>query len=288
MQGESKVDENYESKLPLFGGLVGGGQPSAAAHKPCHSGHVAVLTLKNGGTLYLGGWSRGATGLSMAVVDLTGSRSPKGFDPAKLAQNESARLAFGDLLESFPKEKEYPFLRFPVEDFRAPVYSRDQMIAFTSCVARLLKSGMSVGLFCEGGHGRTGTIASVLLWFLYGENAVTIMVPDPITYLRARYCEHVVETQSQVDWVFSTLGLSNENGVQPYKHSTETTWTSSSVIAASVAEGGITAVGGKNLRQAICPVCGKTWWSPYGNTPDGNTCEPCWDSGKAQKKGKAK
>lgn len=53
---------------------------------------------------------------------------------------------------------------------------------------------------CVGGHGRTGTLLSALL-YLSGA-----MTDDPVTWLRARYCEKAVETKAQFTYL-KTLGI---------------------------------------------------------------------------------
>jgi protein-tyrosine phosphatase len=51
---------------------------------------------------------------------------------------------------------------------------------------------------CDGGHGRTGMIAAVLLSYL----GVIPAEEDPIVYLRKIYCEKAVETIAQEALVY--------------------------------------------------------------------------------------
>lgn len=47
---------------------------------------------------------------------------------------------------------------------------------------------------CMGGHGRTGTGLSILLWL----NGYT---GDPVEYLRKNYCEKAVESETQIEYL---------------------------------------------------------------------------------------
>lgn len=61
----------------------------------------------------------------------------------------------------------------------------------------LLKRKQPVLVFCQGGHGRTGTCAAILLG-LWG-------VKRPISYLRQSYCREAVESPEQAMYVNSIL-----------------------------------------------------------------------------------
>ncbi len=63
---------------------------------------------------------------------------------------------------------------------------------------------VKLGLCCMGGHGRTGVMAAILA-------AKLNLVPEkqhPIRWLRAKYCQSVVETEAQVNYVGRILGIS--------------------------------------------------------------------------------
>ena len=60
-----------------------------------------------------------------------------------------------------------------------------------------------VSMFCYGGHGRTGT-AAVLMAVIAG------LVPkgeDPVRWLRKHYCQEVVESQAQIDYIEQVLDI---------------------------------------------------------------------------------
>ena len=57
-------------------------------------------------------------------------------------------------------------------------------------IVEFIKNGLKVAIFCMGGHGRTGYIASLVLWELG--------VSNPIEYIREHYCKNTVESNEQV------------------------------------------------------------------------------------------
>lgn len=59
-----------------------------------------------------------------------------------------------------------------------------------------------VGLFCAGGHGRTGYVAACVL--------SELGVPDPIGYLRSSYSPKAVETEKQAQAVFRFIETEKE------------------------------------------------------------------------------
>ncbi len=73
---------------------------------------------------------------------------------------------------------------------------RDQEILPPDVISRLvgeilarLEAGKRVAVFCIGGHGRTGYVASCVLAARGAE--------DPVTLLRENYCPFAVETNRQ-------------------------------------------------------------------------------------------
>lgn len=53
-----------------------------------------------------------------------------------------------------------------------------------------IKEGKKVGLFCVGGHGRTGYIAAIVLGKMGFD--------DPISFIRKNYCDNAVESNIQI------------------------------------------------------------------------------------------
>ena len=59
-----------------------------------------------------------------------------------------------------------------------------------------------VFVHCLGGHGRTGTIASILTQF-----SGTCGTTNPITWIRNNYCEEAVESKAQIWYVEAVTGV---------------------------------------------------------------------------------
>lgn len=65
---------------------------------------------------------------------------------------------------------------------------------------RNLPPDSNVGMYCEGGHGRTGTAMSILA-------ALTEQTDkDPVAWLRKRYCDEAVESWRQIDYIEEMTG----------------------------------------------------------------------------------
>ncbi len=78
-------------------------------------------------------------------------------------------------------------------DMTIPQLSRDDWRIIATRLAELKRH---VHVACEGGHGRTGTTLAILL-ALWGVIPAGI---DPVTWVRANYCDKAIETEAQVDY----------------------------------------------------------------------------------------
>lgn len=83
----------------------------------------------------------------------------------------------------------------PIDDYRT--LPTDVLHDLVSEILDRLNRGNKVGLFCMGGHGRTGYVASVVLGKLGYE--------DPIGYLRTKYCQKAVESNAQIEHIAEVL-----------------------------------------------------------------------------------
>ncbi len=77
---------------------------------------------------------------------------------------------------------------YPINDFE--VLPTDILDRLVEEILTYLENGKLVGLFCVGGHGRTGYIAACVLGLLG--------IEDPINYIRTNYCEKAIESNEQV------------------------------------------------------------------------------------------
>ena len=84
---------------------------------------------------------------------------------------------------------------YPISDF--DILPSDVLLDLIEKILTAIQSGKKVGMFCIGGHGRTGYVASCVLGFLDKK--------DPIEYIRNHYCEKAVETNSQIRHIAEIL-----------------------------------------------------------------------------------
>ncbi len=100
----------------------------------------------------------------------------------------------------------------PISDYKS--LPADVLLKYAERVALLVNDGHDVGMFCVGGHGRTGYFASAVLHLLgdcYREH------PDPIGFLRDKYCEKAVESIEQMKSLEVFTGISGLVAKYPEK-----------------------------------------------------------------------
>ncbi|MBP5489927.1 MAG: hypothetical protein J6Y10_04940 [Lachnospiraceae bacterium] len=76
---------------------------------------------------------------------------------------------------------------YPIDDYG--ILPDDVLDLLVDAIVTRLKAGKRVGLFCVGGHGRTGYVAACVLHML-GQKR-------PIAFLHDKYSEKAVETVEQ-------------------------------------------------------------------------------------------
>jgi len=151
--------------------------------KECHFGNKLVHKFKYRGKeihLYCGGLFRGFNPHQCDVVIST----------------VDLQIPMSTLKKDFLKDfRDCEIIYMPVFDFGAPEYTlEDYRIAMDLIVDNIKKDKIKVGICCEGGHGRTGTVASVILYHFAG-------MKDPIGHLRKVYCVNAVESEEQMEYL---------------------------------------------------------------------------------------
>jgi len=160
----------------------------------CHRGNTKLLSCGRGegGSLFIGGWSRGADHPDdMTVFDLTGGIPPKGH--------------MGD------------YYQLKITDFDTPLWS----MFFWESLAMTIYDELSRGnvlIACTGGHGRSGLFASIIAYMMRGKRYITIpdrdvLDSDPLAWVRLLHCHQAVETLSQELCVYETC-LAYEDNVR--------------------------------------------------------------------------
>ena len=82
---------------------------------------------------------------------------------------------------------------YPIDDMG--VLPDDVLRALVDKICSRLDEGKRVGVFCSGGHGRTGYVAACVL--------ARRGIKDPIGYLRKNYSANAIETEKQANEVFA-------------------------------------------------------------------------------------
>ena len=100
--------------------------------------------------------------------------------------------------------KAYPWVEgesfcFPITDGSVPTSIEDTM-QLLEYLSTNLKAGKKIHIGCIGGHGRTGTILAALVKYMTGNVNAT-------EYVRTNYCEKVVESTTQVNWLHKHFGI---------------------------------------------------------------------------------
>ena len=64
------------------------------------------------------------------------------------------------------EESNYSFVHFPIRD--CSVTDDDRVIELCYALVKSISENQLLYLHCWGGHGRTGTIVSIMLYIMYG------------------------------------------------------------------------------------------------------------------------
>jgi hypothetical protein len=167
----------------------------------CHKGNTKIYTEPNGGTLFIGGWSNGASfDWNTHVIDLTGNEHKYWDIP--IAFDEVSQAFMPYLAQSYAG-----WLSLPFPDFGTPkgLTTKTQWEGITSTIRGILKEGKDVLVACHGGHGRSGLFCAIVGYLLNSpENRNW---KSPVDQLRSIHCSEAVETLAQERYVYDILGL---------------------------------------------------------------------------------
>lgn len=76
---------------------------------------------------------------------------------------------------------------------------------------RSVKEPMDVGMYCLGGHGRTGTALSIL-----GALSGASEGHDPVGWVRRNYCQECVESNAQLNYIEEITGVQTNCTARTY------------------------------------------------------------------------
>jgi len=97
----------------------------------------------------------------------------------------------------YPWESGHSF-QYKIHDMRAPSNPStfNQLVQWLAVQVRL---GHKVHIGCIGGHGRTGTVLTALVYVMTGNTKA-------IEYVRENYCEKAVESTEQIKFLMTHFG----------------------------------------------------------------------------------
>ena len=160
----------------------------------CHKGNTKVLSTGRdmGGSLFIGGWSRGAEHPDdMTVFDMTGNSPPKTHTGT--------------------------YYQITIDDFDVPQWS----MFFWESMAMVVYNELSHGdvlVACAGGHGRSGMFVAIVSYILSDKRYIRIhdgelLKRDPLLWLRKVHCHDAVETVAQELCVYETCLAHKDNSI---------------------------------------------------------------------------
>jgi len=177
-----------------------GGQYSYQVTKECHTGNVLAFSLPNMGLDFYGaGESRGLKltfdGLNICCLNYSSAKS-----------STEKIVAEGFELDILKRWKEFKQLVIPIADRKAPDYPIEIWEDILKEICLLKERSfpdvkrMPVIVYCQGGHGRTGTVLSIIYGITHPN------CKDPIAYIRKKYCVNAVESYDQMVYIENVVG----------------------------------------------------------------------------------
>lgn len=89
----------------------------------------------------------------------------------------------------------------PIPDYG--ILPDDVLHCLTDEICTILDAGKRVGLFCTGGHGRTGYVAACVL--------ARRGIENPIAFLHKNYCPFAVETEEQIEAIIRFIHIQQQD-----------------------------------------------------------------------------
>lgn len=132
--------------------------------------------------------------LRIRLNDRFGDQSPL------IVADERAQTLFATTPELFAVQYP-PTISINWPDFGTPPLDKAWWQGLVKALSEMPKDS-NVGLYCQGGHGRTGTALSILA-YLSGNVPVNT---DPVYWVRKNYCADAVESWAQIDYIQRLTG----------------------------------------------------------------------------------
>lgn len=162
--------------------------PPTYAVKVCHNDGQQIFTVNNT-TFYAGKYINAFSAKYDLIIDLSGSVRPQ-VEQYNLPQN----------LRAFTENQSPSLLQIEWPDFSIIKWTTEDYKRLLQAIAD--DQIKTVYICCVGGHGRTGTLMCILA-------SLSNVIPDdacPVEWLRNKYCQNVVESEEQMQYITHVTG----------------------------------------------------------------------------------
>lgn len=165
----------------------------------CHKGALDVMEI-GGSVIWASGWADMDDDLTWDLRIRLNDRFAILDGSPLITADDRAKKLFATTPEilavQFP-----PTISINWPDFGTPPLDKAWWQGLTKALTAMPK-GSNVAIYCQGGHGRTGTALSILAYLSGNVPANT----DPVYWVRKNYCEEAVESWAQIDYIKEMTG----------------------------------------------------------------------------------
>eukprot|EP01041_Mallomonas_annulata_P007878 gene7878-16121_t len=180
------------------------------------------------------------------------------FEDVKAIAREKDSFPWLTGLKDIPSETDYKFVHFPIKD--CSVTDDDRVMALCIDLVRFVSEGEVMYVHCWGGHGRTGTVISIMLHLMYGLSADQSMAFCQLAH-DLRQCPVVVgspQTQTQRDQVTRVISkliaLAAKHPVKPLPSLPLTNPSTTTTVSVDGANGNANTNGVGNINGHTNPL----------------------------------
>lgn len=214
--------------------------------KDCHLGPKIAIDNKRGLKVY--GSSYQEAKHNIEKFDLIISLGKENFDVFSYESSLLRSIDYMKLIKSYKTNRNPEHICLDWPDFSIPSLSKEFYINLSKILVRKGKGRFRregdyrVLIHCMGGHGRTGTLLSILSYFILDRKE------DLIKLIREEYCYKVVESLSQISYIEEITGVKEK--IEGSKNS---------YIGVSYIIGGLDNIKDSSLPIEICRDCRKLY-----------------------------
>lgn len=178
-------------------GIAYGTSGLSQGWEECHIGPVDVMDI-GGSVIWAGGWAEMDGDLTWALRLRLAIRAFSSY--SLVSADAKAKALLPDHPELFAISYP-PTITLDWPDFGTPALGREWWTGLVQAFHDLPPES-NIAVYCEGGHGRTGTALAILA-SLSGQVPDTM---DSVGWVRRNYCKEAVESIAQVRYIEEITG----------------------------------------------------------------------------------